>query len=65
MIKIDAVYTVKLHYEQERDENTRPFDEIKENIKEFPKLLKELLEDESDSGTVVTVEEVESILTED
>lgn len=64
MIKIDAVYTVKLHYEQERDENTRPFDEIKENIKEFPKLLKELIEDESDSGTVVTVEEVESILTE-
>jgi len=65
MIKIDAVYTVKLHYEQERDENTRPFDEIKENVKEFPKLLKELIEDDSPSDMVVTVEEVESILTED
>ena len=65
MIKFDAVYTVKLHYEQERDENTLPFDKIKETVKELPKALKELIEDEIDGDMVVTVEEVESLLTED
>ena len=65
MIKIDAVYTVKLHYEQERDKDTLPFDELKETVKEIPKALKELIEDEFDREMAVTVEEVESLLTED
>ena len=65
MIKFDTVYTVKLHYEQERDEDTLPFDEIKETVKELPKALKELIEDEFADEMDVTVEEVESLLTED
>lgn len=65
MIKLDTVCTVKLHYEQERDENTRPFDEIKENVKEFPRLLKELIEENVDCEMVVMVEEVDSVVTED
>ena len=65
MIKFDAVYTVKLHYEQERDENNLPFDEIKENIKEFQRVLKEIVEDEFADEMDVTVNEVESLLAED
>ena len=65
MIKFDTVYTVKLHYEQERDKDTLPFDELKETVKEIPKALKELIEDEFDREMAVTVEEVESLLTED
>lgn len=64
VIKFKGEYKVTLLFETERDDNTRPLDELQKSVGGFQGVLLNLLEDVSDESVGVIVEELSSYIEE-